>query len=472
MTATLPLISHTDAEAPFAFGKHGMISVRQFLADVQGVARQLPPARHVLNVCSDRYHFAVGLAASIVSGKVSLLPSTHTAETVRQLQAIAPDVFCLSDQSDEAIALPITRLPKLHFPTANLPFAPPRIDAGQVVAQVFTSGSTGLPVPHRKLWGKLVGNVNAAVRSLGVAARPHHLVATVPPQHMYGLESSVLLAMLSGGSFWSGRPFYPADIADAMAAVPEPRMLVTTPVHLRALCDAAADAGTDSPAGIHTDRLTLPSAALVLCATAPLAIELARRGEHDFAAPLMEIYGCTETGQLATRQPTASPVWQLFPEIRLEQEGDTTFALGQWIEGRIALGDLLELLAPSTSGGSDRFILHGRHADLVNLAGKRTSLAYLNHQLTAIPGVSDGAFFVPDDTASTGVTRLVACVVAEGTDRRSIERELRQRIDPIFLPRPLFLVDALPRNATGKLPRPVFQEFIAGLTAATDKPHA
>ena len=30
---------------------------------------------------------------------------------------------------------------------------------------------------------------------------------------------------------------------------------------------------------------------------------------------------------------------------------------------------------------------------------------------------------------------------------------LRQRIDAAFLPRPLCLVDALPRNATGKLPR-------------------
>jgi hypothetical protein len=34
-------------------------------------------------------------------------------------------------------------------------------------------------------------------------------------------------------------------------------------------------------------------------------------------------------------------------------------------------------------------LLHGRHADLINIAGKRTSLAYLNHQITAIPGVAD-----------------------------------------------------------------------------------
>ena len=34
---------------------------------------------------------------------------------------------------------------------------------------------------------------------------------------------------------------------------------------------------------------------------------------------------------------------------------------------------------------------------------------------------------------------------------------LRQRIDPVFLPRPLLLVDRLPRNATGKLPQQALQ---------------
>jgi acyl-coenzyme A synthetase/AMP-(fatty) acid ligase len=31
--------------------------------------------------------------------------------------------------------------------------------------------------------------------------------------------------------------------------------------------------------------------------------------------------------------------------------------------------------------------------------------------------------------------------------------ELRRRIDPVFLPRPLVIVDRLPRNSTGKLPQ-------------------
>jgi hypothetical protein len=49
------------------------------------------------------------------------------------------------------------------------------------------------------------------------------LVATVPVQHSYGLESSALLAMLGGAAFDSGRPFFPADVAQALASVPRPR---------------------------------------------------------------------------------------------------------------------------------------------------------------------------------------------------------------------------------------------------------
>jgi 3-hydroxymyristoyl/3-hydroxydecanoyl-(acyl carrier protein) dehydratase len=44
-------------------------------------------------------------------------------------------------------------------------------------------------------------------------------------------------------------------------------------------------------------------------------------------------------------------------------------------------------------------------------------------------------------------------VVAPALSREALLQALRQRIDPVFLPRPLVFVDALPRNTTGKLPR-------------------
>ena len=114
------------------------------------------------------------------------------------------------------------------------------------------------------------------------------------------------------------------------------------------------------------------------------------------------------------------------------------------------LADRIELLDGS------RFLLHGRPSDQVNIAGKRSSLGYLNHQLITVPGVVDGVFFhrrdgtgaeAPDDT------RLAAMAVAPGCTTADIAAELRRRIDAVFMPRPLLLVERLPRDANGKIPR-------------------
>jgi len=436
-SAALPLLAHASLDAALAWRDGRPITVAHFLADVHRVAALMPPGGHLLNACSDRYRFTVGLVAGLLAGKVNLLPSTHTPETVRQLVAFAPDAFCLTDTLPCDIDLPQFHYPAL--PTAVHPGEIPRIEPDRLVAWVFTSGSTGTPMPHRKTWGALVRNIAAEADRLGLSTdHPHTLVGTVPPQHMYGFESTVLLALLSGGAFWAGRPFYPADIAAALDAVPHPRVLVSTPFHLRTLL--AAD-------------LPLPRADLVVSATAPLSGNLAVEIESRLQGPLIEIYGCTETGQTATRRTAQTAEWQLFRDVRLTLEDGRIWAHGGHVEQRIALGDVIEPTA------DDRFLLHGRSADLVNIAGKRSSLGYLNHHLNAIPGVQDGSFFMPDDEPTDGVARLSAVVVAPGLDRAALLQALRERIDPLFLPRPLVFVDALPRNATGKLTRSALEDL-------------
>ena len=86
----------------------------------------------------------------------------------------------------------------------------------------------------------------------------------------------------------------------------------------------------------------------------------------------------------------------------------------------------------------------------------------LNHQLNAVPGVVDGAFFMPDEPDAGGdkVTRLMAFVVAPGLSSAALLAGLRERIDTIFLPRPIVLLDLLPRNSTGKLPRESLQALL------------
>lgn len=444
--STLPLIAHRTLDAIVAWRHCTPISARQFLSDVDHVASLLPQGRHVLNLCSDRYHFAVSLAACIVSGRVSLLPSTHTAETVRQMQRISPDVFCITDQENSGADLPTFRYPE-SAPTPAANPAIPAIDCGQVIAEVFTSGSSGLPVPHTKRWGSLVQNARAEAERLGVHA-VHAILGTVPPQHMYGLESTILMPWQSGAALHAGHPFYPADICVQLAELPHPRMLVTTPFHLRTLL---------------SDQATLPAVDQLLSATAPLSQTLAQEAETRFGAPLHEIYGCTEAGQIASRRTALEFEWQTLPNVVLDRDAETLWAEGGHIGTPTPLSDVIEPLG--TGPKWTHFLLHGRHADLVNIAGKRTSLAYLNHQLNAIPGVLDGVFLQSDAPYAEAIGRLTALVVAPGLTPGALTQALRERIDPIFLPRPLLFVDTLPRNATGKLPDQMARNLLASLQA-------
>ena len=431
------LISHASADQTVAWRCGRPVSAARYLADAEQVAALLPAHGPVLNLCADRYHFAVGLGAALMRRHTCLLPPTHTSEMLARLQQDFPELYVLTDQPPRDGALPWIAFPTLSLnPAPEGRFEVPEIEADFVAARVFTSGSTGRPTAHAKTWGKLVANARAEGERLTARFEgPFHIVGTVPAQHMYGFESTVLLALLNGGALDASHPLFPADICAALDSVPEPRLLVTTPFHLRTLLDA---------------EVSMPSLALILSATAPLAPQLAQRAEDLLNAPLFEIYGCTEAGQLASRRTVAGATWRTLPGVRLHAEGEEFFASGGHVEGVVPLSDQLELQSPV------EFTLLGRGADMVNIAGKRTSLAHLNHQLNSIGGVKDGVFYLPPAKGDEGLARLVlrpmAFVVAPTLSAARLLAALRERIDPAFLPRPIHFVTELPRNSTGKLP--------------------
>ena len=123
------------------------------------------------------------------------------------------------------------------------------------------------------------------------------------------------------------------------------------------------------------------------------------------------------------------------------------------------MADILELI------DERRFRLLGRANDLIHVAGRRSSLGYLNYHLNSIPGVQDGAFWLPDDVAD-GVVRPVALVVAPEVSNEDIVAQLRQRLEAVFVPRRVVHVKALPREATGKLVVRTLNEFARAQLAA------
>jgi acyl-coenzyme A synthetase/AMP-(fatty) acid ligase len=431
----IPLIGHPNPGQPVAYRGARPISAAEFVADVARVAASLPPRRHLVNFCNDRYNFAVGFGAALMRDQVTLLPPNRTPAMLGQLREEHPGLYALVDDGE---ALSIDHISIAAGNATGFESAPiPAFPENQVAAIAFTSGSTGRPMPHRKSWGALARGAISEARRFGLLpGSPTTLVSTVPSQHMYGLESSVLLALRNAFSFHAARPFYPLDIRTALEDVKERRVLVTTPFHLRALL---------------SEPFELPPLHLIVCATAVLAPELAAEAEARYSTLLHEVYGFTEAGMVATRRTTEGLLWLALEDVMLRRDGDVVRVHGGHVEIDVPFNDIVELR------DSQSFELHGRNSDLVNIAGKRTSLGYLNHQLNSIEGVEDGVFFMPEETG--GTIRLTAFVVAEGISREELLNMLRMRIDDVFMPRPLHLVDALPRNATGKLPREVLEEF-------------
>src|SRR6185436_12053410 len=107
----LPLIAHASPRAILAWRGTEPITAGRFLADVAAAAQSLPDSGHVLNFCSDRYRFAVLLAAAIVRGQVTLLPPTTTPNVIASMKSFAPGAYYVTDDPAIEIDLPRHDLP-------------------------------------------------------------------------------------------------------------------------------------------------------------------------------------------------------------------------------------------------------------------------------------------------------------------------------------------------------------------------
>ena len=432
-----PLVAHDSPGCPIAWQDDRVQTVKDFLRAVWDLAGHLPQSRYVINLCKDRYHFAVAFAAALVARQISLLPTCRAEESIQQLGQRYAGAYVLTDHDDVRTSLPHFHISHRVGHSANMS-QNPMIPADRIAAIAFTSGSSGFPQAHAKSWGSLVTGAHALGRQFGLSCEsPRTVVGTVPAQHMYGLETTVMLPLQCGWSLHAGNSILPADIRADLQRLGSPAWLMTTPFHLKAYLE---------------EQTMLPGMEGIVSATMPLARSVAQQAESLWHVPVYEIYGCTEGGMLASRHPAEEEVWTLCHDLRMKQESGRTWVMGGHV------GAWLQLTDRITLRNRREFLLLGPNYDLVKVAGKRASLTALNAALNRVPGVLDGTFYWPDQGRS-GNGRLTAFVVAPGISRATILSGLRRRIDPVFLPRPLYLVDALPRNATGKLPHDVLKPF-------------
>lgn len=430
------------------------VSVTQFLHHVSRLASALPEHLYAVNLCDNRYLFLVSLCAVIVRGGTNLLPPNKNIATQNGLLNDYQKSVILHDNACEISASgPAVDVGRIDWSLCDNTIETPMVEASHLAAISFTSGSTGQPKPNLKHWRTLVCSsaINARYMMVDQNSCSAH-VATVPGQHMWGFETSVLLPLFSEAALVDDRPFFPKDIIDLINAIPMPSTLISAPLHLNSLSKS-----------LGTCQSTLNHLRSILCATAPLDPSLAARLENQTQAELREVYGCSEVGSMAVRRTSHHTEWQAFSGLNFtqsthENEQTITTVSGDHLPQGVVLEDKLDF---SETG----FILAGRRTDQIKIAGKRGSLAEVNAVLHRFEGLVDGVVIFPEQHARA-VPRLVALVVLqENVTKAQLRAHLTTFLDAAFVPRPIFEVASLPRSENGKLSKAKALDLYQTLTS-------
>lgn len=420
----IPLVER-EPQAAFARAGDKFITAGQFCADINAVAETLPDTRYLVNLCQERYTFTVCFFAALARGVTNLLPSRREPEFAQNLDAYE-DLCVASDKEADGVDVCLNL-----NPGSNGSSTAPAQSGETLAAVAFTSGSTGEPQAHAKSWEMLDTWRRVHWRYLpGEPQEERGLVATVPSWHMYGLEWAMLLPTVAPLTLHCGPDFYPQDVATALTSFRKPSVLVSTPVHLRAMRKLPSP-----PANVST----------VLSATAPLDDTLTREIENTLSAEIFEIYGCSEIGSLASRFPGEEIAWEFFDCFDVAYDEGAVTINHRTLPEPVTLADQFKQLDAA------RYELEGRNTDIIKVGGKRESLARLNNLLLGVDGVEDGVLYDPASYGLADSGRLAALVVAPGLNASDIRTALAREMDVAFLPRPIRFVDALPRDRTSKL---------------------
>ncbi len=428
-------------------------SWRQVHAASVVLACQLEGVGTLCNLCGSRVGFLITWLAALRRGCLQLLPpSGGHADLVEILKSsetpllVVDDIALLQAHWTEH-ARCLVYVPEQEttlVSDAALSWTP-QWDAP--LLRLYTSGSTGVPEPQAKSLRQLACGAHVLGARLeqevaGGLLALRRIVCSVPSQHMFGVETSVMLSLIHGIPVHDCRPLLPADVNAAFAQDAEGAGWIATPLHLRALVQSG---------------MTVPHCRVVVASTMPLAQDVAVQAEALVAAPVLEIYGSTETGVVAMRRSARDRHWHPVLGVRIQPTSTGARVWGRHFSSPQLLADQIDLDAQG------HFQLLGRRGDMIKIAGRRASLAGLNLLLQDLPGLSDGVLYMPDTGVPT--ERLVLIYAGSALGRAATESWLRQRMDPVFMPRAMICVERLPRTENGKLPRAALDQIYASWLA-------
>jgi O-succinylbenzoic acid--CoA ligase len=338
-------------------------------------------------------------------------------------------------------------------------------EAGSALAVLFTSGTSGRPKGACLGWENFHASALAAERRLGPVVRGRWL-ACMPLFHVGGL-SILVRSIVFGGPVLLMPRFDVVAVSDALDRGDVAGVSLVPTMLSRLLSHRA---GRPAPRGLE----------VLLLGGAAAAPGLQQRA-LDAGYPVCPTYGLTEaTSQVATAAPPPAGARRPSPmlplpgtEVRILAEEGGELPTGTpgeiAVRGPCVMQGYLHDAAATARALRDGWLHTGdvgyldfegglhildRRDDLVVSGGENVYPAEVEAVLLEHPSVVDaGVSGVPDRDLGA---RVVAWIVAApGTipEPESLRRHCRDRLAGFKQPREFRYVDALPRNAAGKLQR-------------------
>jgi malonyl-CoA/methylmalonyl-CoA synthetase len=352
------------------------------------------------------------------------------------------------------------------------------VEADDLAAILYTSGTTGRSKGAMLTHGNLTSNALALAEAWGFTSEDV-LLHALPIFHTHGLFVATNTALVAGASML----FLPRfDAAEAIRLLPRATTMMGVPTFYSRLL-----------ARPEFDAALVRHMRLFVSGSAPLSAETHREFQRRTGHAILERYGMTETG-MNTSNPLAGerrPGTVGFPlsgiELRIgdatggtpvprgevgviEVRGPNVFA-GYWRnpektrqefrdDGFFVTGDLARL-------DEEGYVtIVGRARDLVISGGFNVYPAEVEAALDALPGVAESAVIgLPHGDFGEGVTAVVAPRPGADLDEGELRRRLADVLARYKLPKRVLVLDALPRNAMGKVQKNELRERFRDLYA-------
>lgn len=390
---------------------------------------------------------AAALLAAAASGRVLALPHSFSARALRQMQDLTGFSTAIVDVHRELSHGTRCLTPQDVEKVAPATLADCSVSPDAEIVKLFTGGSTGAA----KIWSKTVSNIFSEAQFMAArygVGTDDCILATITPYHIYGLLFSVVIPLVAKAAIVAESPFFPAEIAECIEQK-SATILASVPAHYRALGGRTLSSSL---------RLAFSSAGM-------LPEEDNKNFCEQNKIAVVEVYGSTETGGLASRNraakesfftPLQAVTWQISKERLYVRSPFLSPDVPVDRENWFLSGDRVQ------QEGENSFSLHGRADAITKVAGERVDLDEIRDLLQQQKGVAECVVIPLADSSGRG-NRIAALVRSndESLDLAPIKLVLSVSLEPAAMPKIIRLVSYIPVTKNGKYDREAITQLLS-----------